>query len=215
MKMKKYIVIALTLLMIGCLTGGCKKDRSPNGASASIKDKTWWGQFYYAGKSVEYYAVHFNGNGTLTWSEFAGDYQGKWAVDGDYLAITFDGTGHQFKSTISGDNKLLNIINIPSNNFFVIGGELITNSNTSLDNTIWTGTASSAVTTAAMQMSFLAGFKVDLKFGSLLPISYPYTLFAQNKVIRIDTGFFGIVTSATEMKGSVDKAGYLWYATKQ
>jgi hypothetical protein len=33
--------------------------------------------------------------------------------------------------------------------------------------------------------------------------------------MRIGTGFFGIVTSTNEMKGSVDNAGYLWQTVKQ
>jgi hypothetical protein len=214
--MKKHSIIVLVALMISGILFSCKKDSTSTNNTASIKDKTWWGQFFYTAKPIEYYAIHFNSDGSLTWSEYSGDYPGKWSLDGSQLTISFNGTARQFKATISGDNKLVNVINTPANGYSVVSGELVPPvNNTPLENTIWKGSATSATATVAMQMTFKPGFKTELRFGTGVISTYSYTMSAENIVMRIGTGFFGIVTSTNEMKGSVDNAGYLWQTVKQ
>jgi hypothetical protein len=198
------------------IVSSCKKDNTLKDRMAVIKDKVWWGQFFYTGKAVEFYAIHFNANGSFTWNEFAGEYQGKWVLDGSQLTISFDGTGSEFKASIDEDDKMSHIINTPAGGINLINGELVATNNAPLENTIWNGTATSGSLVLAIKLSFLPASKVDVKVGSLPPNPpYSYTRFMLGSVIRIGPSLFGIVTSANEMKGSVDKAGYLWQATKQ
>ncbi len=202
-------------MIMGLLTG-CKKDNTSNDRMVAIKDKVWSGQFFYTGKPVEYYAIHFNANGSFTWSEFTGEYQGKWVMDGSQLTMSFDGTGSKFKVSIDGNDKMSNIINTPADGINLINGELMATNNPPLENTIWNGTATSGSLVLSIKLSFMPASKVDVKVGSLPPNPpYSYTLSLLGRVVRISPSFFGIITSTNEMRGSVDKPGYLWQATKQ
>jgi hypothetical protein len=64
--MKKHINIVLVTVLLMSFITGCKKNNtaSPKDYAASIKDKTWWGQLTYTGKTQEYYSVHFNADNT-------------------------------------------------------------------------------------------------------------------------------------------------------
>ena len=212
--MKKYVNILLVALLCTGIIGGCKKDSPAKDYAASIKDKTWWGQFFYTGKPVEYYAIHFSGDSSLTWSEFSTDYPGKWVLDGNKLMISLDGAASTFKATVSDENKLADIINTQANGYNMISSEALANpANTPLDNTIWKGTAVSGSLIIALQLSFKPGLNVETKSGSNFPSTHTYIM--QSGVIRVGPNLFGVMTSATEMKGSVDKPAYLWQATKQ
>jgi hypothetical protein len=107
-------------------------------------------------------------------------------------------------------------MNTPASGINLINGELIAANNAPLENTIWNGTATSGSLVLSIKLSFLPAFKVDLRVGSLPPNPpNSYTRSLLGSVMRISPTFFGIVTSVNDMKGSVDKAGYLWQATKQ
>jgi hypothetical protein len=108
------------------------------------------------------------------------------------------------------------IINTPAAGISLINSELITANNAPLENTIWKGTATSGSLILGIKLSFMNASKVEVNVGSIPPNPpYSYTRSMLDRVIRISPAFFGIVTSANEMKGSVDKPGYLWQATKQ
>lgn len=84
--MKKHISIALVIFCPSLLLS-CKKDGAKD-YTASVAEKTWWGVFTYIGKDAEYYSVHFNADKTLSWSQFSGDYTGRWAVNGKELTMS-------------------------------------------------------------------------------------------------------------------------------
>ena len=215
--MKKYTRIITFAILLLTLIAACKKSNSdaPKDYTASIKDKTWWGEFYYTGKSAEYYSIHFNSDGTLTWSEYSGDYAGTWQINSSLLTIVFDASGNQFQAKISDYNNMEQIVNPTGNGYTIIKGQMVTGGAKLLENTTWKGSAGSGVTTIDMQMTFMANVKVELTFGSILPKKYSYDFAADRGVIRINKGFFGIITSSTEMKGSVDNVANLWEVVKQ
>src|SRR5688572_26733448 len=162
--MKKYTVIALGLFMIAGFTGGCKKDNTSNNESASIKDKTWWGTLTDIGQKREYYSVHFNADKSLLWSQMSGDYTGTWNINGKQLTMTVTGLGVLINAAISDDNKFMGITD--NNNFFELhNGELIANSVTTLDNTLWQGTrnfiSAGVSSNQPLQLSFTTGSQLS------------------------------------------------------
>ena len=177
--------------------------------------------FTYTGKDAEYYSIQFNADNTLVWSQFSGDYTGKWVVNGKELTMTFDVSKAEIKAGIRDDDKLLNITD-NTGNFEMNTGQLIANPNIPLDNTEWKGKIITG-TPYLVNMSFRPPLKVDIQ------ISYTYTnnsykRSASGAVIRADikpvgtgasTYFFGIMISATEMMGSEKNANNQWKATKQ
>jgi hypothetical protein len=221
--MKKYVhTILLTILVMSFITG-CKKSNSsaPKDYTAAIKDKTWWGELAYTGKTPEYYSVHFNADNTLTWSQFQGDYTGHWALNNKQVTITFDGNSIQIKADIADDDKLINITdNTPASE--INSAALVANPNIPLDNTVWDGTTLHASgtaippTTAPFHLNFLPGFKVEITIGIYSLTSYSYRRSSSGEVIRIDgQRYFGVLLSSGEMKGSAGNSTYPWQATKK
>ena len=167
----------------------------------------------YTGKTAEYYSVHFNTDNSLTWSQLSGDYTGHWLLDGKELTITFDGNSSEIKAGISDDDQLVNIKDNTTASE-INSGELISNPNITLDNTLWTGTIDYP-STKALQLTFKPGLQVTINIETSPIKTYTYTRASSTAVIRISTIFFGIIASGGKMKGSVDNAVVIWQATKQ
>lgn len=212
--MKKYIRAILVTVIITGILFSCKKSNvsAPKDYTASIKDKTWWGELAYTGKTPEYYSVHFNTDNTLTWSQFQGDYTGHWVLNNKQVTITFDGNTIQIKADISDDDNLVNITDNTTASE-VKSGEMAANSNTILDNTQWNG--NTEVPTKILQLNFKAGLLCTVNLEKTPIKTYTYTKNSSNSVIRISTIFFGIIVSGSKMKGSIDNSVFTWQATKQ
>ncbi|MEP6726568.1 MAG: hypothetical protein ABJC98_12150 [Bacteroidota bacterium] len=212
--MKKYLHIIPIIAIITGILFSCKKsnDDAPKDYSASIKDKTWWGELAYTGKTPEYYSVHFNTDNTLTWSQFQGDYTGHWALNNKQVTITFDGNTTQIKADISDDDNLVNITDNTGASE-IKSGEITVNSTTTLDNTVWNG--NTQVPTKALQLNFKTGLQATINLEKTPVKTYTYTKYSSNSVIRISTIFFGIIVSGSKMKGSIDNSVFTWQATKQ
>ena len=218
--MKKYVNTILAILFYAPLLLSCKKD-STKDYTASIAGKTWWGVFTYTGKDAEYYSIHFNADNTLLWSQFSGDYTGRWVVNGAALTMSFDVSKAEIKASISDDDKLLNITD-KTGNSVINYCELIANPNIPVDNTVWKG----KIVTGApylVEMSFRPAFKIDLQIGYTYT-NNTYTRSASGAVIRADikpvgsgagTTFFGVIISGSEMKGCDKISNNQWEATKQ
>ncbi len=174
-----YLKISLiTLLLIGILFS-CKKNSAPEPKdyTASIKDKTWWGELTYTGKATEIYCVHFNSDNTLVWGQLSGDYTGKWRLNSDILTMTFDANTAEITATVTNDDRLANILDNTS--FYEINsGTKIQNPNTQLlDNTKWKGMVtdvSNTVNPLPLEVNFEANQKFKTNFVST-GSTYSYT----------------------------------------
>jgi hypothetical protein len=210
--MKKYtaIIILVSLFSISVITS-CKKDSKDY--SASVKDKTWWGTMSYAGSKMAYYTIHFNASGSLVWSEQLGDYQGNWVLDGKHLTISLTSIVREIKADLSKDDKLVNIVMVSGNNYTVVSGDLIPNPLlSSLDNTVWNGSYSTGTgigMTTTMQITFMPGNSLQMKIGGTLLGARIYTRSGSGVAIRTAYGFFGMVISSTQIKGT--DGGFYYY----
>ncbi len=214
--MKTRLCIILLVLLSTAISFSCKKDSTAAGKdyAASVKDKTWWGMLAYTGKPQEPYSVHFNTGNSLNWSQLPGDNPGHWALDGKALTITFDGNNLEIKADISENDELVNIKDNSTASDIISGGLIANSSNSSLDNTTWSGTIDYP-STKALQLSFKPGMQVIVNVENIPVKTYTYTRSSSNTVIRISTAFFGIIISSSKMKGCIDNAGYIWQLTKQ
>jgi hypothetical protein len=219
--MKKYLELTLVTLLLTGVLFSCKKENTSVPAkdySASIKDKTWWGQLTYTAKTQEYYSVHFNADNTLLWSQLSGDYAGKWVVKDNILTMTFDANTAYIKATITDDNKLTNITD--NTGYYEINtGEISTNELMQLDDTLWQGPIELG-TQKTLQLRFRPGLAVEPKHDNITVGggSYSYKILAGNGCIRItvNTGFvFAVVGASNEMKGSWLKSDYPFTVSKQ
>jgi hypothetical protein len=211
--MKKHLALIIVTLILAPIINSCKKDSAPKDYTTSIKDKTWWGTLTYAGKATEYYSVYFNTDNSLIWSQLSGDYPGQWSLSGKELTMSFPILGSEIKADVSNDNKLMNFID--NNSAVVINsGELLPNPAIPLDNTTWKGTISIGGAPYALQISFLTGLKIEVKIGN---VTYPnpYKRIAAGGAFTNNKGFFGVITAATEMKGSDTNPERSWTANKQ
>ena len=216
--MKKYSTILLATILITVILFSCKKSNSaaPKDYAASVKNKTWWGSFNYTRDTTQYYSVHFNADNTLLWVQLSGQYTGHWTVNGKTITMTFDITTAKIVADISGDNVLLNITD-NTGAYEINSGALVANPNISLDNTVWKGSVINTITNAtnAVQLSFKPGNLVELKPGTGVMKTYSYSRLAAGAAIYIVGGFFGVLTSGAEMKGSDSNAAFPWQAIKQ
>ena len=231
--MKKHLKIFLATVIVTGIIAGCKKDKiaAVKDYVSSVKDKTWWGEFTYTGKPVEYYCVHFNNDNTLLWSQFSGDYTGKWVINGKELTMIFDVSKAEIKANISADDKLLDITD-NTGSFEMNTGQLSADPNISLDNTVWDGKPFTT-NLYSLAISFVPISKVDIQetyfyppslYKSYFYLNNTYTRPASGGVIRADIKpagngagslFFGVIISGTEMKGSYINSNIQWQATKQ
>lgn len=211
----------LAALMITVILFSCKKSSDttplPKDYTASIKNKTWWGVFTYTGKTAEYYSVHFNADNTLLWSQLSGDYAGTWVINNKSVTLKFSGSGAEIKADITDDDKFMAISdNTPS--YEINNCQLITSPNISLENTIWKGSIING-TSGSMQLKFLPGFKVELKLNNTIYAPITYTRSPSGGAFRFDTGggyfYFGVVTSAIELKGSGNDSQFPFQLTNQ
>jgi hypothetical protein len=201
---KNSLAIAFASLIV-VIVAGCKKadTAAPKDYTQSIKDKTWWGQFTYTGKPVEYYSVHFNPDGSLLWSQLSDNYKGHWVLKDRQLTMSFDGNSEEIKADISDEDKLTNITDNTSASE-INSGQIISNPNIVLENTVWKGTVrQSSGPTFSMQLSFLPGTKVVLGFAGG---SYPANTYTRSgaliRMLVSGNNIFCILTSSTEIAGS-------------
>src|SRR6478609_9589040 len=138
--MKHTITLSLLFLavtiLISCKKADVSTPASPTPVSrdysTSIKDKSWWGEITYTGKTAEYYSVYFKADGTLIWSQFSGDYAGHWVIKEKELTMTFDANTVAIRATITDDDKLSNISD-NTNSYEVNSGALLSNPYVNLD----------------------------------------------------------------------------------
>ncbi len=196
------------------LINSCKKsnDIIPKDYSTSIKNKTWWGELAYTGKTPEYYSVHFNTDNTLTWSQFAGDFSGHWMLDKKQLTITFDANSIQIHADISEDNNLVNISDNTAASE-IKSGEITTTSSVTLDNSSWIGYTQAP--TKILELNFKPGLQTTINLENSPIKTYTYIQSSLSSVIRVGTMFFAIVISGSKMKGSINNAVSTWQATRQ
>ena len=216
--MKKYINVMLVTLLLTGMMISCKKNNSPSSKdfTTSFKDKIWWGTLTNAGENAQYYSVHFKANGSLIWSQLAGDYAGKWVVNGQQLAIDFPALAVQVKADITDDSKLTNITTNTLNTVNTL--ELIENSGMPIENTSWRGTMPTSAGTLLFGLRFKAGTQAILKGCGPEDVEISYTISVNGAFIRFTCGasnYFGVITSGNEMKGSIDKTYDSWQVTKQ
>lgn len=216
--MKKYLNTILLTLLLTVTIISCKKDSATDQKdyAASIKDKIWWGTLTNAGENAQYYSVHFKANGSLIWSQMAGDYAGKWVVNGKQLTIDFPALAVQVKFDISDDNSLTNITTNTVNT--VNTAELIVNPDIPLENTSWRGTMPTSGGTLIFGLRFKTGTQAILKGGGPEDVEISYTRSVNGAFIRFKTGvsnYFGVIKSDNEIKGSIDKTYDTWQVTKQ
>lgn len=217
--MKKYINTILVLILVSGILAGCKKDKSPAAKdyASSIKDKTWWGVLTYTGKPAEYYSVHFSADNTLVWSQLSGDYTGIWTISNKTITLKFSGSGAEIKADLTEDDKLVAITDNTSS-YEINNGQLISSPKISLENTIWKGTVIGGVSDA-LQLSFMAGSKVEIKLSNKNYGPFIYSRPASGGAFRADTGggyyYFGVIVSANEMKGSANANDFPFQVNKQ
>jgi hypothetical protein len=235
--MKKRLVKILLTPMLPIIFFGCKKNNSlPDTTPPAtnyveiIKDKSWWGEFTYTGKDPEYYSVHFNIDSTLVWSQFSGDYNGKWAVKDNELTMHVDRGNAEIKAIINND-KLSNITDNTGNSTIDIA-HLIVRSNLPLDNTVWDATPILSNGIYGYLISFMSDLKVDIQETYFEPPSlYKSYLYPDNKYKRSTEGavvrssfssggagstsvFFAIIISDSAMIGSSRNPNNQWTAVR-
>jgi hypothetical protein len=218
--MKNYLKIILVALLLTEILFSCKKSSDPTPLAkdygASIRGKTWWGTFKIPGQTAQYFAVHFKADSSLAWSQWSGEYTGKWTLHGNKLTIIY--ISNVITADISDDGKLTNF---GDNNgvYAVINADLLANPNTPIDNTIWKGTESVSGVLNTLQLSFIPGLKVEAKKASTTYGVKVYTRSPSGAAIRFtvlnDFSFFGVFTSETVIKGCENSTENLWQVSKQ
>src|SRR6478752_4424966 len=106
--MKHIITLSLLFITVTILLSCNKTDVTTpvsKDYSASIKEKSWWGEITYTGKTTEYYSVYFKADGTLLWSQLSGDYAGHWAIKDKELTMTFDANSVTIQATLTDDDN--------------------------------------------------------------------------------------------------------------
>lgn len=222
MKNNLSILIA-TLLLIGALIG-CSKDNNSSDYipikdySASIKNKTWWGVLTYAGKTAEYYSVHFSSDNTLIWSQLSGDYAGTWVINNKSIILKFGGSSSEIKAEISDDDKFLSISDNTAS-YEINNGQLMATANIPLDNTLWKGIVLGAGSVSNLQLNFLPSAKVEFILNNTNYGLFSYVRSPFGGAFRLDTGggyyYFGVFISATQLKGSGNSSEFPFQLTKQ
>jgi hypothetical protein len=214
--MKQCVNRTMLVLMVTAILFSCKKDGNHKNYKASVKDKTWSGEITYTNKTTEYYSVHFNADNTLEWVQLSGDYTGHWSINDRELTLSFDANTVQIKANISDDDKLVNITD-NTGAYEINSGHLIANPAMSLDNTLWKGSRANTPNgiIETYQIRFLPDNKIEIKVGNTIYSPYSYTRRAAGAAIRAAGGFFGVLLSASEIKGSDGNAAFPWQTVKQ
>jgi hypothetical protein len=214
----KFYLYIFSMMILFC---GCNKDKTPTpkNYAASINDKTWWGVVTYTGKTPQYYSVHFNTDNTLLWSQLSGDFPGTWTINNKSVVMKFGGPDKdEVKADITEDDKFTTITdNNPK--YEIINGQLVADPNIPLENTTWKGTIFSVGTSSDLQLKFLPSLQVELTLNSTLYKPFTYSRAASGGAFRFDTGggyyYFGVITSAKEIKGSGNDPQFPFQVTKQ
>jgi predicted small secreted protein len=216
--MKKLMIIILSLATV--LSACSKNNDGPSGKdySTAIKGKVWVGTATYTGKPTEYYSVQFNADNTLVWSEYADDYDGKWAVDGQQLNITFTLSGKQFNAGISDDNKLIDITYPAANSWVVNTGELCPNANIVLDNTKWNSPELTGFPGHyGLSLSFKQGSKIDYSVYLFLTAHLIYSRTGASIRFMGTNGYtwFGVITADGKTIRGMQSYEVMWEMVKQ
>jgi len=224
--MKHIITLSLLFIAVTNLVSCNKTDATTpvsKDYSASIKEKSWWGEITYTGKNTEYYSVYFKADGTLLWSQLSGDYPGHWAIKDKELTMTFDANSVAIEATLTDDDYFTNISD-NTNLYEVNNGAIVAISNITLDNTTRSGSLRSSPS-IMLQMTFTPGGMVQVNFAnSVINVPQTYKRTASGGSFRFlgsvpsigVTHIFGVVTSSGEIKGTVEKSGgdLTWYLGK-
>jgi hypothetical protein len=218
--MKKLMILIISLATVLAACSKSDDKTPPKDYSTAIKGKVWVGELTYSGKTKEYYSVQFKTDNSLIWSEYSGDYAGKWVVDGQRLKLTFTASGKQFNAGITDDNKLIDITNYPTNGWEVNTGEINNNADMVLDNTIWNESHPDRPDFYVMTLSFKQGLKMN----------YDYLMFQEHQLsysrigasIRFKTTkpnsitWFGVITAdGKAINGVIPVDNRAWKAVKQ
>lgn len=207
--MKKLFTTSVLLLLTIAFLSGCKKDKGTDYAAA-IKDKVWVGIFNYKTAPDQFYSIHFKADGSLVFSEFRGDYNGTWKMDGKQLSITI---GAKVSANISEDNKLIDIVNDANNDWELKTGELNSNPDIALVGTTWKGLR----VADEVIFSFKPGSMVDATRANNSMYSGDYTRTGAGVRFGGGSGYFYVIMpNGKEMKGGYSGMGWeAWVMTKQ
>ncbi|MDN5284530.1 MAG: hypothetical protein JWR38_804 [Mucilaginibacter sp.] len=215
--MKKFILLTIGLATV---FAGCKKSKDvgpqpEKDYGAVIKDKTWTGEFTYAGQPKGYYSVQFNADNTSVWSEAGGNYTGgTWALNGKQLSI-IQTAFIQSKGDISDDNQLINISNT-SASLTLNSGQLNTNANMVLDNTLWKGTIADATNVLTpISFAFASGLKLTVTSSAGVIIKVYERGGASVRFKDPGVTSFGVITPDGKQIRGVSSNHAQWQLTKQ
>jgi len=178
MKTRTSNVIAIVLLLFGTMFTGCDNDDDKKDNSLLFKNTVWTGEFNYTGTPIQPISIEFKEGGQLIWHELSGEYPGSWTIVDKKLNVSFP-NGNGFKAEISNENKLINIENLPVNNWTLVKSELNEGVEESLDLTTWTA--------PNLKLKFKTGNKVDVELGPTGATKYnDATYIHKGKSIRFD-----------------------------
>jgi hypothetical protein len=133
--MKRIFFLAL-LLPVLYFSAGCKKNNEVDTASL-FKNTVWTGEFKYDNApSAESYSLQCKDNGSFTWREYGGSYQGTWKLEAKLLTLTFS-SGSIVKADVLDDKTLGNIQNTVAVGWTLNSGQYNTATEQALDGTTW------------------------------------------------------------------------------
>ncbi|MDO6430042.1 hypothetical protein Q4E93_05570 [Flavitalea sp. BT771] len=211
---KKITFTVISILLAAISFSGCKKDNKTGDQSTSVKNTVWTGEINYAGKAVEPISIAF-GDGTLTWYELSGEYNGTWKIENGLLTISIEGAV-SFKANISSDNSLTNIKSSDMSGRMLNNATRNGSDDAVLDNTTWTA--------PNVVFAFKPGSKIDMTLGGGAGVTYADLSYVRKgKSIRFNAlptyKWFLVTNSSTSMNGAntfaPDPVVYPFVATKQ
>lgn len=186
---------------------GCKKEGVKDYASA-IVDKVWVGTFNYMNNATEYYSIHFKADSSFIFSDQSANWNGTWGINDNQLIIKLAG---EIRVKISNDNKFVDIINKPTNDWELKTGELNDKFNESIDETQWKGTIGGD----ELVITFMPGSVIGVARNNVV---INYGIYTRNDAgIRLDgwPSFGVIMPDGKQIKGGKAGSGEgPWSVTK-
>jgi hypothetical protein len=221
-KLTDQLIIPMALIM---LLFSCKKEDSPapeapRDYSTAFKNTNWAGEITYTNDSVQYYSIRFKEDKTLVWSQFFGDYPGNWGVTGKQLTMTFNANSAIIRADIGDDDRFSNITVSNTGAYIVNSGWQVKDTITALEGTKWLGSCYISTARYPFATSFLPGPKLELTINGFVKPLTNYTISASGAFIRYNWGIsaipsFGVLVSASEIKGSMGGPSNPWRLSKQ
>lgn len=184
-----------------------------------VTGATWFGGMILPGNGGEYYAVHFNADSTLIWSELSGDYDGTWSLSNKRITIDLPIHNVKIAADVS-DGHTFNNITCDNPGFAVFACERMQNEEVQVSGTSWQGHISTedAHTRTPIALQFIDDSKVQIitdddasggevdYTGSKATRSFRFRF--QDKVI------FGTFVNRSHIEGMQDNANHLLSADK-